>query len=139
MTRRPRRRGPASSWRPLSGDDPSATDDGAAAAELVVVLPAVVLVLALCLGAVQTVSQQILLTFAAEEAARSLGRGEDAGTAAARIDGAAAGAGMGIDRAGRTVCVRLTARSRFAPAGAAGLRLSARGCAWQEDADAGSG
>ncbi|WP_327231505.1 hypothetical protein [Clavibacter michiganensis] len=42
-------------------------------------LPAVVLVLGLCLGAVQTVGQQVVLTSAAEEAARSVGRGEDAG------------------------------------------------------------
>ncbi|CAQ00308.1 TadE family type IV pilus minor pilin [Clavibacter sepedonicus] len=108
-------------------------DRGAAAAELAVVLPAVVLVLGLCLGAVQTVGQQVVLTSAAEEAARSIGRGEDAGTAAARIEGAAAGASMAVDRTGHAVCVRLTAPSRFAPAGAAGLRVQAKGCAWQED------
>ncbi|MDO4042725.1 TadE family type IV pilus minor pilin [Clavibacter michiganensis] len=108
-------------------------DRGAAAAELAVVLPAVVLVLGLCLGAVQTVGQQVVLTSAAEEAARSIGRGEDAGTAAARVEGAAGGASMAVDRSGHAVCVRLTAPSRFSPAGAAGLRVSARGCAWQED------
>jgi Flp pilus assembly protein TadG len=116
--------------------DPGArpfADRGAAAAELAVVLPAVVLVLGLCLGAVQTVGQQVMLTSAAEEAARSLGRGEDAGTAAARIEGAAAGAAMSVDRSGHAVCVRLTAPSRFGPAGTAGIRVSARGCAWQED------
>ncbi|OUE27292.1 hypothetical protein BFL37_04180 [Clavibacter michiganensis] len=99
-------------------------------------LPGVVLVLGLCLGAVQTVGQQVVLTSAAEEAARSIGRGEDAGTAAARIDGAAPGAAMAVDRSGHVVCVRLTAPSRFGPAGTAGLRVSARGCAWQEDPDA---
>ena len=116
--------------------DPGArpvADRGAAAAELAVVLPAVVLILGLCLGAVQTVGQQVMLTSAAEEAARSLGRGEDAGTAAARIEGAAAGAAMSVDRSGHAVCVRLTAPSRFGPAGTAGMRVSARGCAWQED------
>nr|WP_304519830.1 TadE family type IV pilus minor pilin [Clavibacter sp. VKM Ac-2873] len=103
---------------------------------MAVVLPAVVLVLGLCLGAVQTVGQQVMLTSAAEEAARSIGRGEDAGTAEARIEGAAAGAAMAVERSGHAVCVRLTAPSRFGPAGVAGIRVSARGCAWQEDPDA---
>jgi Flp pilus assembly protein TadG len=111
-------------------------DRGAAAAELAVVLPAVVLVLGLCLGAVQTVGQQVMLTSAAEEAARSLGRGEDAGTASGRIAGAAGDAAMAVDRSGHAVCVRLTAPSRFGPAGAAGITVSARGCAWQEEPDA---
>ncbi|PPF57975.1 hypothetical protein C5C13_09160 [Clavibacter michiganensis] len=127
---------PSTSAEAIPRGDPRAcpvADRGAAAAELAVVLPAVVLVLGLCLGAVQTVGQQVVLTSAAEEAARSIGRGEDAGTAAARIDGAAGGASMAVDRSGHAVCVRLTAPSRFGPAGAAGLRVSARGCAWQED------
>ncbi|MBF4620606.1 TadE family type IV pilus minor pilin [Clavibacter sp. VKM Ac-2542] len=127
---------PSTSAEAVPHGDPRAcpvADRGAAAAELAVVLPAVVLVLGLCLGAVQTVGQQVVLTSAAEEAARSIGRGEDAGTAAARIDGAAGGASMAVDRSGHAVCVRLTAPSRFGPAGAAGLRVSARGCAWQED------
>ncbi|WP_043670279.1 TadE family type IV pilus minor pilin [Clavibacter michiganensis] len=112
-------------------------DAGAAAAELAVVLPAIVLVLGLCLGAVQTVGQQVMLTSAAAEAARSLGRGEDPGTAAARIAGAAGRASMEVERSGNAVCVRLTEPSGFGPAEAAGLRVSARGCAWQEDSGAG--
>ncbi|ALD14096.1 hypothetical protein AES38_04180 [Clavibacter capsici] len=100
-------------------------------------LPAVVLVLGLCLGAVQTVGQQVMLTSAAAEAARSLGRGEAPGTASARIGGAAGGASMAVDRSGHAVCVQLTEPDGFGPAAAAGLRVSARGCAWQEDPDAG--
>jgi Flp pilus assembly protein TadG len=110
----------------------ASADRGASAAELAVVLPAVVLVLGLCLGAVQTVGQQVMLTSAAAEAARSLGRGEDAATATARIAGAAGGAAMSVDRSDRTVCVELSAPSGFRPAGAVGLRVTARGCAWQE-------
>ncbi|MDQ0743873.1 Flp pilus assembly protein TadG [Clavibacter sp. B3I6] len=117
------------------GSEASA-DRGASAAELAVVLPAVVLVLGLCLGAVQTVGQQVMLTSAAAEAARSLGRGEDAATATARIAGAAGGAAMAVDRSGRTVCVELSAPSSFRPAGAVGLRVAARGCARQEEPDA---
>lgn len=117
----------------------AAGDRGAAAAELAVVLPAVILVLGLCMGAVQTVGQQVEMTSAAQEAARSLGRGEDESRAGERIDGAARGASMAVDRQGHAVCVRLTARSRFLPAGAAGMRITARGCAWQEDADADAG
>jgi hypothetical protein len=108
-------------------------DPGAAAAELAVVLPAVVVVLGLCLGAVQTVGQQVALTSAAEEASRSLGRGEGTETAARRIEGAASGAAMSVERPGHAVCVRLTAPSRFGPAGALGISVSARGCAWQEE------
>jgi len=110
-------------------------DHGAAAAELAVVLPAVVLVLGLCLGAVQTVGQQVTLTSAAEEAARSLGRGEAAGTAASRIEGAASGASLEVEHPGHDVCVDLSAPSRFAPAAAAGVTVHARGCARQEDPD----
>jgi hypothetical protein len=111
-------------------------DAGAAAAELAVVLPGVVLVLGLCLGAVQTVGQQVALTSAAEEAARSLGRGEGQDTAAARIDGAASGASLRVDHPGHAVCVELSAPSRFGPAAAAGFVVHARGCAWQEAPDA---
>ncbi|KZC94595.1 MULTISPECIES: TadE family type IV pilus minor pilin [Clavibacter] len=110
-------------------------DIGAAAAELAVVLPAVVLVLGLCLGAVQTVGQQVALTSAAEEAARSLGRGESSGTAAARIEGAASGASFEVEHPGHDVCVDLSAPSRFAPAAAAGIAVHARGCARSEDLD----
>lgn len=132
----PARRDASGSLR-AAPEAPPPADAGAAAAELAVVLPAVVLVLGLCLGAVQTVGQQVMLTSAAAEAARSLGRGEDASTAAARIEGAAEGASLAVDRSGHAVCVRLSEPSRFGPAGAAGLRVSARGCAWQEDPDAG--
>lgn len=110
-------------------------DLGAAAAEVAVVLPAVVLVLGLCLGAVQTVGQQVALTSAAEEAARSLGRGEAPDTAAARIEGAASGASLEVEHPGHDVCVHLTASSRFALAAAAGVVVQARGCARQEDTD----
>jgi hypothetical protein len=108
-------------------------DRGAAAAELAVVLPAVVVVLGLCLGAVQTVGQQVALTSAAEEASRSLGRGEGADMAAQRIQGAAKGAAMAVEHPGHAVCVRLTAPSRFGPAGVVGIVVSARGCAWREE------
>ncbi|OUE21065.1 hypothetical protein BFL36_11115 [Clavibacter michiganensis] len=110
-------------------------DVGAAAAEFAVVLPAVVLVLGLCLGAVQTVGQQVALTSAAEEAARSLGRGEGAGTAGARIEGAASGASLEVEHPGHDVCVDLTAPTRFAPAAAVGIVVQARGCARREDPD----
>jgi hypothetical protein len=126
------------SWPVLTRrGEPRPTDAGAAAAELAVTLPAVVLVLGLCLGAVQTVGQQVMLTSAAAAAARSLGRGEDPGTATARVEGATGRASMAVDRTGHAVCVQLTEPSRFGPAEAAGLRVSARGCAWQEDPDAG--
>ncbi|QEO08698.1 TadE family type IV pilus minor pilin [Protaetiibacter larvae] len=109
---------------------PSAADDaGSAAAEFAVALPAVVLVLAVCLGAVGAGSQQLRLQDAAAVAARALGRG-------APFDAAAVGLDPGTTTERWTdaglVCVRLTAAAR-GPAGIAGLRLSAASCA----ADAG--
>lgn len=90
-------------------------------------LPAVLLLLAACLGAVQVVGQQVRLTDAAGSAARLLARGESADHAAGLIDGL--GATVSSERVGEFVCARLSAPSGFAPFAAAGLTLDARACA----------
>lgn len=64
---------------------------GSATAELAVALPAVALVLALCLGAVQVVARQVRLTDAAADAARALGRGETSAVAHGIADRVAGG------------------------------------------------
>jgi hypothetical protein len=102
------------------------SDRGSVTAEFAVALPAVLACLALCVGAVSGSAQLGALTAGAAAAARLAGRGDD--PAAAPIPG---GAGMGVERAGSTVCVRLTA-AEDATLSRIGVRLSARACALDE-------
>jgi hypothetical protein len=74
-------------------------DEGSVAAEFAVAMPAVVLVLALCLGALQLGGAQIQLQDAASAAARSVARG---GTAPAHP-----GIRLSIETRGDLVCVAL--------------------------------
>jgi Flp pilus assembly protein TadG len=107
----------------------SAGDDaGSAAAEFAVALPAVALVLAVCVGAVGVGSQQLRLQDAAADAARGLGRGESVAQAAGRAARAAVGSDLASWRSGELVCARLTAAAR-GPVAVAGLRLTAESCA----------
>jgi len=108
---------------------PSAADDtGGAAAEFAVALPAVALVLAVCLGGVGAGAQQLRLQDAAADAARGLGRGEGAADVTARASRAAPGVSLERVREGELVCVRLTAPAR-GPLALAGLDLRAESCA----------
>lgn len=100
---------------------------GSVTAEFATVLPAVLVVLAGCLGAVQVVGQQVRLTDAAGSVARLLARGESADHAAGLLGGQ--GASVSHERVGEFVCARLTAPSGFTPFAAAGLTLDARACA----------
>lgn len=95
-------------------------------AEFVVVIPAVILVLAVSLGGLQSVARQIQLQDVAALAARSQARGEDAAGIVRRL---AAGAAMRSEVRGNLVCVRVSAPG--APVGAMfGLgAVSATSCA----------
>ncbi|WP_255513314.1 TadE family protein [Homoserinibacter sp. GY 40078] len=107
----------------------SAVDDrGSTAAEFAVALPAVILVLGACLGALGVVSQQLRLQDAAADAARGLGRGETESVVAERVQAALAGASIARHEDGELVCVRLSAPAA-GPAAIAGLRLVASSCA----------
>ncbi|MCS0499574.1 TadE family protein [Protaetiibacter mangrovi] len=107
----------------------SAADDrGGVAAEFAVALPAVVLVLGLCVGAVGVGSQHVRLQDAAADAARGLGRGESAGQVTARAAAAFPGVRLRSWTGGDLVCARLTAAAR-GPAAVAGLELAAESCA----------
>lgn len=103
-------------------------DEGSATVEVAVVLPAVLAVLALGLGAVQIAAQQVRLTDAAADAARALARGEPAGSAADLARRHVASARLSSSTNGDLICANLTAS-------AAGLGeslripLSATGCA----------
>lgn len=91
-------------------------DDGMVTAETAVVLPALVLVLALCLGVLSTVGAQLQLVDAARESARLAARGEDADVVqeAARRAGPA-GTTVQVSRKGQLL--QVTARARTRPLG----------------------
>ncbi|GHD42086.1 hypothetical protein GCM10008097_07600 [Mycetocola manganoxydans] len=92
-------------------------------------IPVVVLVLGCCLGAIQVASQQVRLTDAAADAARTLARGDPPGVAAARVHRIVSAATISTSTKGEFVCVRVSAPAGFGPAAIAGVRVSASGCA----------
>nr|WP_022884821.1 TadE family type IV pilus minor pilin [Glaciibacter superstes] len=104
-------------------------DRGSVTAELAMALPAVVLVLGCCLAAVQVTGQQVRLTDAAADAARSLSRGDEAGRAAGLVAQAVSGASLGTENRGEFVCAHLSAPSAFGPFALFGLTLEASSCA----------
>lgn len=102
-------------------------DRGSVAAELALALPAVVLVLALGAGALGAAARQVALQDAAADAARLLGRGEDAGRAAEALGRAAPGALMSSTNSGDLVCV--TASAVVAVGSLISMPLHASSCA----------
>ncbi|WP_244274908.1 TadE family type IV pilus minor pilin [Rathayibacter oskolensis] len=87
-------------------------------------LPAVVVVLALCLGSVAATAQYVRLVDAAADGARSAARGDDAARPVARVD---AGASVAVAEEGDLVCVSVGASLRPLPAVA--LPVTIRSCA----------
>ena len=102
---------------------------GSVTAEFAALLPAVLLLLGCCLGAVQVVGQQVRLTDAAGSTARLLARGEGSGAAAGLVSGLGLNATLTVQRQGEFVCAQLRAVSAFGPFAAAGLTFGARSCA----------
>jgi len=93
-----------------SPSPPDARDRGAVTAELAVVLPAVLLVLAGCLGALRLGVEQARVDAAASVVARSIARGDAPETALSR--GASAGAtSVRVDHRAGLVCVRAESRT----------------------------
>lgn len=78
---------------------------GGATVEFAVLIPAVCLVLALCLSGLQLAVRQLQLHDAAALAARSAGRGADPG---AVVDQLVPTASMSSERRGNLVCVHVT-------------------------------
>lgn len=96
-------------------------------AEFATVVPAVLLVLACCLGGLQLAGTQLRLQDAAAAAARSLARGEGPATASARAAQLVAGARLARSDHGGMTCVRLRSP---APVGLfAALTVTAASCA----------
>lgn len=104
-------------------------ESGSVTAEFAVALPAVVLVLACCLGAVQIASQQVRLSDAAADAARTLARGDSVAVATSRMHRVAGDAQMSTSISGEFVCVELSAAAAVGPAALAGIRIRASACA----------
>lgn len=100
---------------------------GSVTAEFAASLPAVVLVLAVALGAVQAVGVQVRLQDAAADAARTVARGDDASLAAERVEAALPGAHLVVGDDGELVCAVVTRDTALA--GLAPVTLSARSCA----------
>jgi hypothetical protein len=101
---------------------------GSVTAEFAAALPAVLLCLALCIGAIQATGQQARLLDHAATAARLIGRGDAAPRAP---DGATRR--VGVDDG--LVCVTVTAPSGGAGLGALGLTASARSCVLDDTED----
>jgi Flp pilus assembly protein TadG len=101
---------------------------GGVTAEFAVLLPALLLVLAFCLGAVQLVGQQLRLSDAAADAARAAARGDGPARVAALVTRAVPGADLSLSTQAEFVCAELGS----APAGVLasfGARLTASACA----------
>jgi hypothetical protein len=97
-------------------------DAGTVTAELAVALPAVLLVLAACLGGLRVGAERLRVVDAAAQAARSVAVGEPAGSWAAAV-----GASLtGVRRDGETVCVTL---HRDAPLLGLRIPVEATACA----------
>ena len=80
-------------------------DTGAAAAEFAVAVPAVVLVLALAVGALAAAGRQVRLEQAAAQAARLAARGEPDDRVRQGVHTLLDGVRLGIEPDGDTVCV----------------------------------
>ncbi|WP_426181245.1 TadE family type IV pilus minor pilin [Microbacterium sp. TWP3-1-2b2] len=78
---------------------------GSVAAELAIALPAVVLALLLGAGALGAAARQVSLQDAVADAARLLGRGEDAGTAYAAVTASVRDAQVSSELRGDLSCV----------------------------------
>lgn len=95
-------------------------------AEVAVALPAVVLVLAACLGALGLAATHLRAHDAAADAARLLGRGETVGVAQQHVSRTAPGSRLAVSRPADLVCatVRVEQRVLLIP-----VELTASSCA----------
>lgn len=84
-------------------------DRGSVTAEFAVALPAIVLLLALCIGGLSAASRQVRLQDGVADAARLIARGDDPARALAIVADAAPGARGTVEHTGDLVCVAATA------------------------------
>lgn len=88
-------------------------------------LPALMIVLALCLGGLVAATVQLRAHDAATIAARLLGRGEPPAAAAEQLGRLLPGARLSVETSGELVCARVSTEHRIA---GIGIPLSARSC-----------
>lgn len=112
--------------RSRSGSDPL-TDRGSATAELAVALPAVAIVLAICVWGVQLAAVQVRMQDAAGLAARAAARGDDPGVAAV----AHPGSGLSTWVDGELVCARASVEVA-SPVGLPPVPVAAVACSLRE-------
>lgn len=105
------------------------SDAGSVTAELVVAMPAVLLVVALCLGMLQVAAQQVRYTDAAAVAARSLARGEAGAVASARAQAVASPSALASEERGDFVCATVSGDAAVVLGDALGVVVSAASCA----------
>ncbi|WP_245836254.1 TadE family type IV pilus minor pilin [Paramicrobacterium agarici] len=99
-------------------------EHGSVTAELAVVIPAVMLVLALCMWGLQVTALQVRVTDAAADAARTLARGDSMSVARSRVTTLVGGAQVTSAPSGDFVCATVSARAAVLP-----IDVSARSCA----------
>lgn len=122
-------RGLGAHGRHRRGSGANPDECGSVTAEFAAVVPAIVAVLMLCLAGVQTVGQQVRMTDAAADGARTIARGDGAALAAERVARSVGSVSFDTSTSGDFVCVHLTAPSAFGPAGALGVTVAAMSCA----------
>lgn len=101
-----------------------ASESGSATAELAVLMPSLLLVLAMCLGGVRLAALQFVAQDAAADAARSAARGDPSGVASARVAHALPGAELAQRESEGMACSTVRAPPAF------GIRVQASSCAW---------
>lgn len=104
-------------------------DRGSVTAELVVAMPAVLVVVALCLGMLQVASQQVRYTDAAAVGARSLARGESAAVASGRALSVAGPGSFSATERGEFVCGTVSGDAAVVLGQVLGVEVSAASCA----------
>jgi len=102
---------------------------GSVTAEFAIVLPAVVLVLALCLGGVAVTAQQVRLQDVAADAARILGRGESFVVAQRYVQTRLPGTTLSAELRESAVCVHLALPIAMPGASVLALTTKATSCA----------
>lgn len=91
---------------------PARGDRGSATAEIAVALPAVIIVLAACLGGLGLASTQLRAQDSAADAARLLGRGDSVATAEQLVARSVPGADLVLSRPAGLVCASVVVEQR---------------------------
>lgn len=105
---------------------------GSVTAEFAAVMPAVILVLACCLGSLQLAVRQLSLQTAAASIARTVAReGTGAPRIAELIERLTPGARIETVRRGELICIRLSSPGSALP-GLGGIMVNASSCAWAD-------